>query len=235
MRDLIKQEQFEIEVLNRLNSGQFLRSLVFCGGTMLRLCHGLNRFSVDLDFWLPARIKINPEGIRKLFRGIRDHLARDYALSDAENKFYTMLFELKSPRYPRNLKIEIRKDAGKVRTEKVIAYSRFANDQVFLTAVSLEYMMKSKIETFIQRKEIRDAFDLEFLLKKGIALSSDTEILEKITGILESLSKRDYTVKLGSLLENEQRKYYISENFKILKRAIREKINAASVNPHDPT
>lgn len=143
-----------------------------------------------------------------------------------------MLFELKSPRYPRNLKIEIRKEPKKVQTEKIIAYSRFANDQVFLTAVSLEDMMRLKIETFIQRKEIRDAFDLEFLLKKGVALPSDTEILEKITKVLESLSKRDYTVKLGSLLENEQRKYYVSENFKILKRAIREKINTASVNPH---
>jgi len=232
MRDLIKQEQFEIEVLNSLNSGQFLKYLVFCGGTMLRLCHGLNRFSVDLDFWLPARVKLNAEWIRKLFRGIRDHLAQDYTLSDAENKFYTMLFELRSPRYPRNLKIEIRKEPKKVQSEKVIAYSRFANNQVFLTAVTLGDMMKSKIETFIQRKEIRDAFDLEFLLKKGVALSSDTKILGKITGILESLSKRDYTVKLGSLLENEQREYYVSENFKILKQAIQEKINPASVNPH---
>jgi predicted nucleotidyltransferase component of viral defense system len=52
MQDLIKQEQFEIEVLDRLKSGRFLDNLIFTGGTMLRLCYGLNRFSVDLDFWL---------------------------------------------------------------------------------------------------------------------------------------------------------------------------------------
>jgi hypothetical protein len=52
MRDLIKQEQFELEVLDRLQSGRFLDRLVFGGGTMLRLCYGLDRYSVDLDFWL---------------------------------------------------------------------------------------------------------------------------------------------------------------------------------------
>jgi len=50
MQDLIMQERFELEVLDRLNSGKFLTHIVFCGGTMLRLCHNLNRFSVDLDF-----------------------------------------------------------------------------------------------------------------------------------------------------------------------------------------
>lgn len=52
MQNLIEQERFEIEVLDRLNSGRFLRFFIFCGGTMLRLCHGLDRYSVDLDFWM---------------------------------------------------------------------------------------------------------------------------------------------------------------------------------------
>jgi hypothetical protein len=40
MQDLIKQEQFEMEVLDRLKSGRFLDRMVFGGGTMLRLCFG---------------------------------------------------------------------------------------------------------------------------------------------------------------------------------------------------
>ena len=52
MQDLIKQEQFELEVLDRLKSGRFLDRLAFGGGTMLRLCYGLDRYSIDLDFWL---------------------------------------------------------------------------------------------------------------------------------------------------------------------------------------
>ncbi len=52
MQDLIQHEQFELEVLDRLNSGRLLTNLIFGGGTMLRLCHGLDRYSVDLDFWV---------------------------------------------------------------------------------------------------------------------------------------------------------------------------------------
>ena len=59
MQILEKQEQFELEVLERLNSIRVLNQLIFCGGTMLRLCYSLNRFSVDLDFWLTEEIDSN--------------------------------------------------------------------------------------------------------------------------------------------------------------------------------
>ena len=51
MNILEKHEVFEIEVLEKMNSAKLLEPLVFGGGTMLRLCHDLNRYSVDLDFW----------------------------------------------------------------------------------------------------------------------------------------------------------------------------------------
>ena len=46
-----RHEVSEIEVLDKLNSAKLLDPLVFGGDTMLRLCHELNRYSVDLDFW----------------------------------------------------------------------------------------------------------------------------------------------------------------------------------------
>ena len=58
MEDLTKLERFEIEVLEYLNKGKFLEKLVFLGGTMLRLCYGLNRFSVDLDFWIIKKLDL---------------------------------------------------------------------------------------------------------------------------------------------------------------------------------
>ena len=80
MQDLIEQERFEIEVLDRLNSGRFLRIFIFCGGTMLRLCHGLDRFSLDLDFW---RVDQSPRA--KNFQG-------SYRLS------FKILFRQRCPR-----------------------------------------------------------------------------------------------------------------------------------------
>lgn len=220
MQDLAKQEQFELEVLDRLNSKRFLNYLALGGGTMLRLCFGLNRFSVDLDLWIIKDVDAD-----RLFVELKEYLAGFYLLRDSANKFHTLLFEIKSRDYPRSLKIEIRKERKKIKTEQAIAYSKYSNMQVFLKVVSLKEMMKSKIEAFIERKEIRDAFDMEFLLKRGIDIDARRQILMKILDGIDSLTKKDYTVKLGSLLEKEQRRYYAAENFKILKSAIEEKIS----------
>ncbi len=219
MQDLIKQEQFELEVLEKLNSRKFLNYLVFGGGSMLRLCFGLNRFSVDLDFWIIKNIDTD-----KLFNDLRDYLSGFYELTDSANKFFTLLFEIRSKDYPRRLKIEIRKETKKIKTEQVIAYSKYYNMQVFLKVVSLQEMMKAKIEAFLERKEIRDIFDIEFLLKKGISIDESSENLKKILKGIDSFNTNDYSVKLGSLLGKEQRNYYVSENFKILKSALNEKI-----------
>jgi predicted nucleotidyltransferase component of viral defense system len=215
----VKQEQFELEVLDRLNSKRLLNNLVFTGGTMLRLCFGLNRFSVDLDFWIIKRLN-QP----KLFKDLKESLTQFYTLRDAANKFNTILLELKSRDYPRSLKIEIRKETKKIVPEQTIAYSPYSNAQVFLQVVSLADMMRAKIEAFLNRKEVRDAFDIEFLVKKGIPLDVPDETLKRILKDIEALTPVDYKVKLGSLLEAPQRRYYINENFKILKSALTEVI-----------
>ncbi|MCD6277053.1 nucleotidyl transferase AbiEii/AbiGii toxin family protein [candidate division WOR-3 bacterium] len=219
MQHLIEQERFEIEVLDYLNTKGFLRNLVFYGGTMLRLCYGLNRFSVDLDFSLRNKVDTS-----EFFGALLDDLKLSYVVVDSANKFYTILYEIKSPTYPRSLKIEIRKEIKDVRVERAIAYSRFTNRQVMVNVVSLLDMMVLKIEAFISRKEIRDLFDIEFLLKRGISLPEDINILKKLDVLIDKLTDKDYKVKLGSLLEPEDRKYYLKENFKILKLAIAEKI-----------
>ncbi len=178
MQNLIKQEQFELEVLERLNSKRFLNHLVFGGGSMLRLGYGLDRYLVDLDFWIIKDIDVN-----KLFNDPKEYLAQLYTRtarqagrqSTSQNKFQALLFEIKSKNYPRRLKIEIRKEIKEIETEKAIAYSRHSNTQVLLTVVALKEMMAAKIKSFLERKEIRDAFDIKFLLKRGIALTADTK------------------------------------------------------------
>ncbi|MBC8200111.1 MAG: nucleotidyl transferase AbiEii/AbiGii toxin family protein [Desulfobacteraceae bacterium] len=218
MQDLIMQERFELEVLDRLNSGKFLTQIIFGGGTMLRLCHGLNRFSVDLDFWVIRDLE--PE----FFESMKGYLARHYNIKDSAEKFYTILFELRSPDYPRSLKLEIRREVKKIHVEQVIAYSKYANTQVFLKAVALNDMMKSKLEAFLDRQEIRDIFDMEFLFKRGVPLEASADTLKEVLRLINIFHRRDYTVKLGSLLEKEQREYYSVENFKILKGALAERV-----------
>jgi predicted nucleotidyltransferase component of viral defense system len=219
MRDLIKHEQFELEVLDRLQSGRFLTNLIFGGGTMLRLCHGLDRYSVDLDFWTAKDVDW-----RRYYLKLEKYLMQYYKLADSANKHFTILFELKSAQFPRSLKIEIRKEAKIIKTKTCIAYSVNSNVQVLVKTVALDAMMQSKIEAFLSRKEIRDAYDIEFLLKRGIPLNADQETLGKLLAGLKRLGKRDFSVKLGAVLDASKRQYYLENKFSILETNLRDKL-----------
>jgi len=216
MEDLIQQEKFEIEVLEYLNSGKFLDRMVFLGGTMMRLCYGLNRFSVDLDFWIIKEINVE-----RFFEEMKSFLKKKYIIRDCADKFHTMLFEIGSSRYPRHLKIEIRKVDKKIKYEKTIAFSKFSNIQVLVNSITLEDMLNLKVESFLDRKEIRDCFDIEFLLKRGLPLTIEKEQAIEMTKIIRSFKENDYKVKLGSILEKKERDYYIRKNFEFLKMELK--------------
>ncbi|MBP6915772.1 MAG: nucleotidyl transferase AbiEii/AbiGii toxin family protein [Smithellaceae bacterium] len=220
MQDLIKHEQFELEVLERLQSGRFLSDLIFGGGTMLRLCHGLARYSVVLDFWVTKDIDW-----KKFYGRMEKYLLQYYKLADSANNRFTILLELKAPQYPRALKIEIRKEAKKIKTESSIAFSPNSTVQVMMKTVALNEMMKSKIAAFLSRHEIRDAYDIEFLLKKGIPLYGEKDVMKKLQAGLEKLGRKDFSVKLGALLDATERKYYLENGFKILRARLGEKLN----------
>jgi len=212
MEELIQQEKFEIEVLEYLNSKKYLDKMIFVGETMLRLCYGLNRFSVDLDFWIIKKIKFD-----KFFLDLKNFLEEKYIIKDCANKFFTILFEISSSEYHRNLKIEIRKEIKKIKYEKAIAFSKFSNIQVLLNSIDLNDMMKFKIESFLSRKEIRDCFDIEFLFKRGIPINLNVKQAKLLLKEIEKLKENDYKIKLGSIIEREVRNYYLKKNFYILK------------------
>ncbi|MGC9217637.1 nucleotidyl transferase AbiEii/AbiGii toxin family protein [Acidithiobacillus sp.] len=50
MRPVVEKELLHYEIFSAIDEAGLLKSLVFQGGTALRLCYGSNRFSEDLDF-----------------------------------------------------------------------------------------------------------------------------------------------------------------------------------------
>lgn len=219
MQDLQDLEKFEIEVLNLFNNSKILESLYFGGGTMLRLCHNLSRFSTDLDFWMTSATDV-----KDLFSKLKKILSENYQLTDFENKRSTLLFEFKSPLINRRLKIEIRKEAENFEWERKIAFSKFTNLQVQVKGLTLEQMMKNKFAAFLSRKIIRDCFDIQFIFMRGISLPDDKAILNEALIIIESFKEKDYKITLGSILDSKERKFYIANDFKILKEEIRSKL-----------
>lgn len=212
-------EILEIEILELLNSIKALEYLYFGGGTMLRLCHNLNRYSTDLDFWLDTA-----SDSKQMYQLIRKALAENYKLTDAMNKRNTLLFELKSSSVSRSLKIEIRKEQKDFSWEYKIAFSKFTVKQVLVKALTLEQMMLNKFEALISRKLIRDAFDIEFLIIRGVELPSDKIKLQEAIKIINNFKEQDFKVTLGSILDDRDRKFYLTNKFKLLKEEITKQL-----------
>ena len=216
--DILRQhEQFEIEVLDKINSAKLLEPLVFGGGSMLRLCHELNRYSAVLDFWFIKKISRHD-----YYDKIQRAIEKDYEITDSQKKHYTLLFELRTALYPKRLKIEIRRERKDCDYQERIAFSRFSTKQVVLKAHTLDQTMKNKVEAFLDRGEIRDCFDIEFLLRRGVELPvlagrQSIEFRKRLAGFKDI----EFKVKLGSILENDIRNYYIVHRFSYLE----EKLN----------
>jgi len=216
MITLEQHEIFEIEVLNRLKSTHLLNHLVFGGGTMLRLCYGLKRYSADLDFWF-----IKDIDYRHFQTKLGDLFKPDYEIIDNQIKYYTLLLEIRSPMFPKKLKIEIRKFENDFDNQDMIAYSPHSTIQVILRVHTLEQTMKNKVAALMDRGEIRDAFDIEFLLRKGVNLPELPENDKaKLNEKIATFKDNDFKVKLGSILESELRTYYIQNKFKFLQSVL---------------
>lgn len=204
-------EQFEMAVLDSLRSARILEKLVFGGGTMLRLCHELNRYSVDLDFYLKHEKDGNTIGDT-----IKSHLGASLTVRDFEQKRNTVLLEVSSPEYPRKLKIEINTQNRYTDVTQSIAWSAFSNVQVMVTAITLDKIMALKINALLDRKEIRDAFDIEFLIRRGISMTPSAAEIQAMKSVLNGFKPMDYKVKLGSILTSEYRDYYNENGFSFL-------------------
>ena len=215
MQALQDLEIFEIEVLELLNSIKVLDKLYFGGGTMLRLCHNLNRYSTDLDFWLDLK-----EDSKAVYTAVKKVFSENYRMIDSANKKFTLLFEIKTLSINRSLKIEIRKEQTNFEWERKIAFSKYTNKQVMVKGLTLQQMMINKFEALLSRKLIRDAFDIEFLLMRGVGISSAKSDLESALQIINNFKDQEYKVTLGSILEEKDRKFYLENRFKLLKEEL---------------
>ncbi|MBW1893688.1 MAG: nucleotidyl transferase AbiEii/AbiGii toxin family protein [Deltaproteobacteria bacterium] len=211
MHQLEQHEIFEIETLQFMKSKRLLDSLVFGGGTMLRLCHDLKRYSVYMDFYFKKK-----EDYDLYFSKIQNEFSNNYTVIDAYNKFNTILLEIRHDRFQRKLKIEINKKKRFASHKTAIAYSSYSTLQVHVDTVSLENMMMNKIEALLDRKEIRDAFDIEFLIRRNIKFPDDADKAAGVLKTIKQFKKNNFAVKLGSLLQVEEREYYRQNHFKYL-------------------
>jgi predicted nucleotidyltransferase component of viral defense system len=71
MKILQQHEQMEMLILDEMRKIKIIDQLIFGGGTMLRLCFDLPRYSVDLDFYLKKEKKTFLPWARKFTEALR--------------------------------------------------------------------------------------------------------------------------------------------------------------------
>jgi predicted nucleotidyltransferase component of viral defense system len=213
---LANHEAFEMEVLQRLRSKGLLGNLVFGGGTMLRLCHEMPRYSLDMDFWFYKEVEYDV-----FYHQLENLIGQKFDVTDMQNKFYSILAEIRKMEGMPRLKIEIRKTlAPGGSTEEKIAFSPHFPTQVLVRGFTLNQMFRNKVAALVDRGEIRDGFDLEFLVRRGVDLDLNEDNKKKIIKILQGFRKRDFSTKLGSVLLPEVREYYNEKKFAYLEEKL---------------
>lgn len=167
----VVREELELAVLKPLCESRIGDSLVFKGGTALRLAYGSPRFSDDLDFSVLGSLS------EKNFKKASLAAARNVpegVLVEALAKHHTLfaLFQFRIPYIgrPFSMKIEIsiRKESWKQGRdyELKLLSSEVTNMTVLAQVATLERMARDKQKALGTRRQPRDIYDLWFISQK---------------------------------------------------------------------
>src|SRR3990167_1823013 len=160
-KNYVVREEYEMLILKEIYESEFGSSLMFKGGTALRLVYNSARFSEDLDFTLIEDIDKGRfiefiKGVGKKYPGIIE--------VSANEKHYTVfvLVKIKVEYLDRafSIKIEISKRAGewvkdKDYSDKIIK-SEVAPLTVLARVANLEVILREKEDALKNRKAARD-------------------------------------------------------------------------------
>ena len=212
MQRLIEHEALQMAILQWLGTKRLLASLAFGGETMLRLCHELPRYSSDLEFSF-----FKQEDYDGFYDRLYAALSLNHDVIDAHNEDHSFIIEVKRKRRMPKVKIAITKTlASPGSTDEKIAFSPHFPIQILVRGFTLQQMLQNKIASLLSHGEIRDAFDVEFFVRKGIDVNLPEVEKKKVLKKLKGFKKRDFDVKLGGILQPELRDYYRRKRFAYL-------------------
>lgn len=207
--DYVVREEYEILFLKEIFESEYGASLIFKGGTALRLAYGSPRFSEDLDFTLIKEID------KGKFINFLKEVANKYptVIDIATNdKFYTLfsLVKIREDYLGRtfSIKIEISKREGEWIKDRDYSQRIIRSEATPLTVlaqvVSLERILEEKEDAFKNRKVARDVFDhwyINQLLKREIKVDFSGYNKEQAKSELHRLLARPYWRMVDAWLE----------------------------------
>lgn len=193
LRDTILKEVLHTDILMALQASGFARSLVFQGGTALRLCYGNERYSEDLDFVRNAPLEpAQLETFKKILEAtIVEKHGLTVRIADAKQSLderttehsiivhrWSAVIELPSPS-ARNQRINIEVadvPAYDARPRMIRSpYPQYNTSSVMLNVSSEKEILADKVIAVAGRNYIkaRDLWDIKWLRDKGVELNHD--------------------------------------------------------------
>jgi predicted nucleotidyltransferase component of viral defense system len=161
------------------------QSLVFKGGTALRIVYKGNRYSEDLDFNGPANIA----SIKDLWQGVL-RVLRDFGVN-AEIRYewqsevgYSFDVSYQGPLYDGRdctkgkVRVDISTRQEKADTQRELITSQYDDIRPFVaTVISLKHLLAEKVRALFMRSKARDVYDIWLLTSQGVRL--DRELVRK--------------------------------------------------------
>ena len=164
----IVREFWETVILKGLFDSPDGKSLIFKGGTALRLVYGSPRFSEDLDFSLTT------DRLQGKFTLLIKKIVSPFpelVITDLEEKYYTYLGEIKITQdylpSPFRIKVEIskRRERG-YKFDLAMISSPVSTVQCLCRVATLEQLYKDKLACLKDRAKSKDVFDMWYICQK---------------------------------------------------------------------
>lgn len=131
---------------------QFFPGAVFHGGTAIWRCHAGNRFSEDIDVYLPSK-----EGVERFFEKLEQKGFNILKRRVKDNALYSLLeFDRAEVRFEAVFK----KMKGALRDYETVSGTKIA-----VYALSAEELLDEKMAACLKRGKVRDLYDVYFLLR----------------------------------------------------------------------
>ncbi len=192
----IAREWWEMIILRDILDSSLGASLVFKGGTALRLVYNSPRFSEDLDFSIIKDLDFS--AFEKIARGAEAKFS-ELKIKDLWHKHYTIIAEyrVKEAWLPQafSIKIEISKRIKKVEFVSTLLTSSVSNIQVVGNVYTIEQILKEKKDAIKTRRKPRDIFDLWYIgqkLRVPVDLSGHNIPLKELTQELRRYLPANY-------------------------------------------
>ncbi len=222
LRPVVEKELLHYDLLFALDLGGFLDSLVFQGGTSLRLCHDAPRFSEDLDF--AGGVGFSSERLDAMAEMLNDYLSGRYGLdvstkppkviaeSDARNGVRVSKWQISVTTQPerpdlpkQRIKLEVANVPAHTSEPRTLKrnydFLPDGYEDMIVRVETVEEIMADKLVAFPvtlpQHIRHRDIWDLRWLGNRGVETNA-----ELVAKKIEDYGIREFEKLLVSAIDS---------------------------------